>query len=110
MRLLKAPWRALKTGLQFLLKALVRGYQIFLSPMLPPSCRYEPTCSAYALEALEVHGPFRGSWLAIKRLGRCHPNEWLGGSSGYDPVPPCRSHGCPSHMTSPSADQPMKEA
>ena len=55
--------------------------------MLPASCRYTPTCSQYALEALKIHGPIRGSWLAIKRIGRCHP--W--GGCGYDPVPPCKN-------------------
>lgn len=70
-----------------LARGLVRGYQLFISPLTPPSCRYQPTCSAYAIEALEKHGPFKGTWLALKRIGRCHPVKWLGGSSGYDPVP-----------------------
>lgn len=61
----------------------VRGYQRIISPLLPPACRYQPTCSAYALEAIERHGALRGSWLAIRRLARCTP--W--GGSGYDPVP-----------------------
>ncbi|TNE58948.1 MAG: membrane protein insertion efficiency factor YidD [Alphaproteobacteria bacterium] len=110
MRYISAPWHALRSVLQLVLRGLVRGYQIFISPLFPPSCRYEPTCSAYALEALEVHGPLRGSWLAVKRLARCHPNEWLGGGSGYDPVPPCCSHSHKSQTTSPASDQPMKEA
>lgn len=58
-------------------------YRACISPMLPPSCRYTPTCSRYALEALQKHGPIKGSWLAIRRILRCHP--W--GGSGYDPVP-----------------------
>ena len=62
---------------------LVRGYQRGISPFLPPSCRYTPTCSAYAVEALEKHGAARGGWLALRRLSRCHP--W--GGHGYDPVP-----------------------
>lgn len=66
-----------------LLIALVRFYKGAISPMLPPSCRYTPTCSEYTLEALRKHGPLRGSWMAIKRICRCHP--W--GGSGYDPVP-----------------------
>ena len=64
----------------------VRVYRLFLSPWLGNGCRFQPTCSAYALEALEKHGAIRGSWLAIRRIGRCHPL----GSQGYDPVPPAR--------------------
>jgi putative membrane protein insertion efficiency factor len=66
-----------------LLLGLIRLYQLTLSPWLGRQCRYEPTCSKYAAEALERHGVARGVWLAAKRLGRCHP--W--GRSGYDPVP-----------------------
>ena len=62
---------------------LIRFYQICISPLKPPTCRFTPTCSAYALEALRKHGLFKGSWLAIRRILRCHP--W--GGSGYDPVP-----------------------
>ena len=61
----------------------VRFYQLCISPFTPPACRYTPTCSQYALEALRKYGIFKGSWLAAKRLARCHP--W--GGSGYDPVP-----------------------
>lgn len=64
--------------------ALVKIYQYLLSPMLPKSCRFEPTCSNYALEALRVHGPWKGLGLAVYRILRCNP--W--GGSGYDPVPP----------------------
>lgn len=63
---------------------LVRGYQVGVSPLLPASCRYSPTCSAYAVEALERHGALRGCWLTARRILRCHP--W--GGHGYDPVPP----------------------
>lgn len=66
-----------------ILVMLVRGYQVALSPLLPPSCRYEPSCSHYAVEALERHGALRGSWLTVKRLCRCHPFR----PGGYDPVP-----------------------
>lgn len=62
---------------------LVRGYQLAISPLLPPSCRFHPTCSCYAIEALERHGPLKGVWLALRRVGRCHP--WHPG--GHDPVP-----------------------
>ena len=61
----------------------VRAYRLIISPWLGPNCRYQPTCSAYALEALEKHGALRGGWLALRRIVRCHP----GGGSGYDPVP-----------------------
>lgn len=62
---------------------LVRVYQLAISPFLPPSCRFHPTCSNYALESLRRHGALKGSWLAIRRIGRCHP--WHPG--GHDPVP-----------------------
>lgn len=66
-----------------LLALPVRGYRLFLSPLLGQNCRYAPTCSAYALEALERHGALRGGWLAARRIARCHP--W--GGSGVDDVP-----------------------
>jgi putative membrane protein insertion efficiency factor len=71
----------------FALAAPIRLYRAVLSPMLPPSCRFEPSCSAYALEALRIHGPIKGLFLAARRIARCHPITWLGGSSGFDPVP-----------------------
>ena len=61
----------------------VRFYQLAVSTLLPPSCRYVPTCSQYTIEALRKHGPVKGLWLAVRRILRCHP--W--GGSGYDPVP-----------------------
>jgi len=61
----------------------IRGYQLLLSPLFPPSCRFTPTCSAYALTSIERYGLFRGGWLAMRRVGRCHP--WSPG--GHDPVP-----------------------
>lgn len=76
------------------LKGPVWFYRAAVSPFLGPRCRFQPTCSAYALEALEQHGPVKGSWLTLKRLAKCHPISWLGGSHGYDPVPepqaPCK--------------------
>jgi putative membrane protein insertion efficiency factor len=75
--------------MRFVLKFLIRGYQLALSPLLGPNCRYYPTCSQYAIEAMETHGSLRGTWLAIKRISRCHP--WHEG--GFDPVPgACLKH------------------
>lgn len=65
------------------LLALIRIYQIFISPLFPPSCRFVPTCSAYAFEAIRKHGPFRGLFLAVKRILKCHPLH----PGGFDPVP-----------------------
>ncbi len=75
--------RTIKKLLTWLFIGLIRFYQGALSPYLPPSCRYTPTCSEYGLEAIRKHGPFRGGWLTVRRLSSCHP--W--GGSGYDPVP-----------------------
>ncbi len=72
--------------MRFVLKFLIRAYQLFVSPLLGPRCRFYPSCSHYAMEAIELHGALRGTWLAIKRIGRCHP--WNEG--GFDPVP-CNS-------------------
>ena len=66
------------------LMAGVAGYRRFISPLLPPRCRFEPSCSAYALEALREHGAARGLWLSVARIARCHPFH----PGGYDPVPP----------------------
>ena len=70
-------------SLGWLLMLPIRFYRKFISPLTPPSCRFTPTCSQYAIEAITKHGPFKGTWLAIKRVLRCRP----GGGSGYDPVP-----------------------
>ena len=70
-----------------LLSAPIRAYRALISPLTPPSCRFVPSCSHYALEALHSHGPAKGLFLAARRISRCHPITWLGGSSGFDPVP-----------------------
>jgi len=69
--------------MKFLLIAMIKFYKGYISPLTPPACRYTPTCSTYALEAIQKYGAIKGTWLAIKRISRCHP--W--GGSGYDPVP-----------------------
>jgi putative membrane protein insertion efficiency factor len=69
--------------LRFVFVAGIHFYKIAVSPFFPPSCRYHPTCSVYALEAIEKYGPLKGGWIGFKRIMRCHP--WRSG--GYDPVP-----------------------
>lgn len=73
----------IKKSLIWLMVGLIKFYQAAISPYLPPSCRYTPTCSAYGIEAIRKHGPIKGGWLTIKRIASCNP--W--GGSGYDPVP-----------------------
>ena len=87
---MKQVLEIVKKGLLWILKALgwililpIKFYQKCISPFTPPMCRFTPTCSNYAIEAIRKHGPFKGFWLALKRILRCHP--W--GGSGYDPVP-----------------------
>ncbi len=74
---------AIKKGLIIILIIPIKIYQLAISPLLPSSCRYTPTCSSYAIEALKKHGPVKGLLLTIRRISRCHP--W--GGHGYDPVP-----------------------
>lgn len=62
---------------------VVRGYQMVISPLLPPACRYTPSCSQYAIEALQRHGALKGTWIAARRIARCHPFR----AGGHDPVP-----------------------
>jgi putative membrane protein insertion efficiency factor len=89
--------------IQKLLMLLVKGYRLMLSPWLGSSCRFTPTCSAYALDALENHGAAKGSYLTLRRLSRCHP--WCAG--GHDPVPQAQSATNTLSTTSPSiADTP----
>ena len=71
-----------------LLIALIRAYRLLISPLFPPSCRFQPTCSQYALDAVERFGAIQGSWMAIKRILRCHPFH----PGGYDPVPHRHEH------------------
>jgi uncharacterized protein len=73
----------LASGVGSVLRAMIRAYQLLVAPILPPSCRYHPSCSHYAAEAIGRYGPWRGAGLAARRLLRCQP--W--GGSGYDPVP-----------------------
>jgi len=79
-----------------LLIGTLRFYRRFLSPLFPPACRFTPTCSQYAIEAIKTHGAVAGLGLAVRRLLRCHPFTWLGGSSGFDPVPPKTNTGASS--------------
>lgn len=88
-----------------LLKWLIRGYQIFLSPMLGNNCRFVPSCSQYYLEALQQHGIVRGNYLGIKRILKCHP--W--GKSGYDPVPKNSKMPCDCECHAHNSDQPDKK-
>lgn len=69
--------------IQSIMVSAIRGYQLAVSPLLPAACRYYPTCSSYAIEAIEKYGPLKGGWLALRRIGRCHPFR----PGGYDPVP-----------------------
>ena len=80
---MKRTVRFIMKVLSWILLVPVYFYKYALSPLLPGSCRHVPTCSQYAIEAIRVHGPFKGFWLATRRISRCHP--W--GTHGYDPVP-----------------------
>lgn len=73
----------IKSFLSWLFVLVIKTYQLLLSPLLGANCRFTPTCSQYGVEAIKKHGPFKGGWLTIKRIGRCHP--W--GKHGHDPVP-----------------------
>ena len=73
----------MRKAIEFIVLLPVYVYRACISPLIPPRCRYTPTCSQYAIEAVKKHGVFKGGWLAVKRILRCHP--W--GGCGYDPVP-----------------------
>jgi putative membrane protein insertion efficiency factor len=75
--------KVIKTIFASLFLLIIKLYQWFISPIIGGSCRFNPTCSHYGIEAIKKHGPFKGGWLTLKRIGRCHP--W--GKHGYDPVP-----------------------
>ena len=79
----KSKTRGRSSPLAWFFVGLVRFYQLVISPLLGPRCRFQPTCSSYALEAITLHGGIKGGWLALKRIAKCHP--W--GGFGYDPVP-----------------------
>jgi putative membrane protein insertion efficiency factor len=82
--MLNAIWeKGIKKVFGFIFYVLIRAYQVLISPMLGANCRYSPTCSQYGIEAIRKYGPFKGGWLTLKRIGRCHP--W--GGHGHDPVP-----------------------
>lgn len=77
-------WERLRDALTWLVRLPILIYRYAISPWIPPRCRYFPSCSSYALEAIDEHGPVHGTYLTLRRIGRCHP--WCEG--GYDPVPP----------------------
>jgi len=91
--------------MKYVLIGLLKAYRFAISPLYGQVCRYHPTCSAYALEAVQAHGALRGTWLAMRRVARCHP--WAAG--GLDPVPPPknrRSSTAPSSMATPTTGEP----
>ena len=83
MKIFSSIFQAINAALSFLLMLPIRFYRLAISPMFPPTCRFTPTCSQYAIDAIQKHGPFKGFYLACRRVLRCHP--W--GGHGYDPVP-----------------------
>ena len=91
----------MRSPLAWLLIWLLRAYRTFISPLYGQVCRFHPTCSAYALEAVQTHGALIGSWYAVRRLARCHP--WAAG--GYDPVPPTRTSRDQDPMLDPTPHQ-----
>ncbi|WP_448581694.1 membrane protein insertion efficiency factor YidD [Thermaurantiacus sp.] len=87
----RAPASSRLGPVAFLFIGVARLWQLTFSAILPPSCRFSPSCSAYAIEAIRTHGAARGGWLALRRISRCHP--W--GGMGHDPVPPPRERSTP---------------
>ena len=98
------PRRSSREPMRHLAKALIRFYQGAISPQLGTACRYEPSCSHYAHEAIDRHGVLRGGWLALRRLGRCHP----GRARGYDPVP--TEHGVARTTAPPTLPPPGRKS
>ena len=92
--------------LRLLFLTLIHAYRLLLSPLLPPSCRYTPTCSAYGLEAVRRHGALYGGWLTLRRILRCHP--W--GGQGYDPVPGSQPETDPPHSHGPGCGHPPQKS
>ncbi len=92
----------IKSAATVLLRGVIKAYQWTLSPLIGPVCRYTPSCSHYTADAIQIHGPFAGSWLGLKRIARCHP--W--GGSGYDPVPAAQHHTCVEHHAHASNSPP----
>lgn len=86
----------LDLGMKMLLIWLIQGYRLFISPLFPPTCRFQPTCSMYAIQAIERFGVFRGGWMAIMRILRCHPFH----PGGYDPVPDVKKKCCDQDVDS----------
>ncbi|WP_321324855.1 membrane protein insertion efficiency factor YidD [Thiomicrorhabdus sp.] len=97
----------MRNPISLIIIGLVRFYQLFISPILGPRCRFYPTCSSYTIEAIKTHGVICGSWLAIKRIGRCHPAN----PGGIDPVPSCGcKSNCKDHLEDDSLEHPDKQA
>jgi uncharacterized protein len=93
--------RARPSAAARLIAVAITGYRRFISPVMLPHCRFQPSCSAYALEAVQRHGALRGSWLAVRRLSRCHPFH----PGGVDPVPPAGGKQPSAARTAPLTSQ-----